>query len=213
MKMRKILMTVLAGLILLYGAGCAKKEQAAEADDKPAIEFEDDEAEPFVGIGNPWRDCTEEEAKEYAPNGFSAPEGAANAAWSLMEAKDDTALPGTMVQLTFDYDGASFTAREQPVGGEEIKDISGMYYEWTATDEGILQNWGGGNMPCKMCRYIGEDEYVDICLWFDIETGYAYSLSAVSKDLDGFDIQAVAEQIYDPAKQVGANMPDETDDH
>ena len=211
MKMRKLLMTVLAGSILLLIAGCTKKEPAAEADDKPAIEFEDEGEEPFVGMGNPWRDCTEEEAAKYAPNGFSAPEGATNVAWSLMEAKDDTALPGTMVQLRFDLDGVSFTAREQPVAGEEITDISGIYYEWTAEDEGVLQNWGDGNMPCRTYRYIGEYECIDVCLWFDIETGYAYSLSAVAGDLDGFDIQAVAGQIYDPDKQVGASIPDDTD--
>ena len=114
-------------------------------------------------MGNPWRDCTEEEAAKYAPNGFSAPEGATNVAWSLMEAKDDTALPGTMVQLEFDLNGVSFTAREQPVAGEEITDISGIYYEWTAEDEGVLQNWGGGNMPCRTYRYIGEDECIDVC--------------------------------------------------
>lgn len=211
-KKRKILIVVPMGLILLSLVGCTKKEPDTGADEEPVVQFVDEGSEASVGMGNPWRECTEEEVWEYAPNGFSAPEGATNIQWSLMEVKDNKVLPGTMVQLTFDYDGVSFVAREQPVAGEEIVDISGMYYDWTATDEGVLQNWGGGNMPCKICRYIGEDEYVDICLWFDIETGYAYSLSAVAKDLDGFDIQAVAEQIYDQGKQVGANMPDDTDD-
>ena len=103
-----------------------------------------------------------------------------------------------MVQLTYDLDNAEITAREQAVSGEEIVDISGMYYEWTVSDEGILANWAGGNMPFKSYRYIGDNEYVDLILWFDIETGYAYSVSAQAPDLDGFDIQAVAEQMYDP---------------
>ena len=134
-----------------------------------------DENEPQTGIANPWRDCTEEEAYQYGPNGFSAPEGATNIHWSLCEAKDDTTLPGTMVQLRFDYDGLNFTAREQPVAGTEITDISGMYYDWTVTEEGRLKNWAGGNMRAKFMRYVGEDEMADVCLWFDIETGYAYS--------------------------------------
>lgn len=211
-KSRKLQTVLLAGLVSLSLSGCAGKEPVAEAGNEPAIQFEGEGTQPQVGMGNPWRDCTEEEAGGYAPNGFSAPDGAANVQWSLMEVKDDTALPGTMVQLTFDYDGVSFTAREQAVAGEEITDISGMYYDWTVTDEGVLNNWGGGNMPCRISRYAGEDEYVDVCLWFDIETGYAYSLSAQAKDLDGFDIQAAAEQIYDPAKQVGAGIPDDTDE-
>ena len=159
-------------------------------------------------IANPWRDCTEQEAYKYGPNGFSAPKGSTNVRWSICKVEDDTTLPGTMVQLTFDYDGLSFTAREQPVAGEEIVDISGLYYEWDDTDEQILSNWGGGHMPCKFYRHVGEDEYVDLALWFDSETGYAYSLSTSSSDLDGFDIQSVVEAIYDPAKQIGANAPD-----
>ena len=208
-KERKKIITVVMGLVLLTAVGCGAAEPAEGSGAGAAPQAQEKEEEGPVGIANPWTDCTEEEVWEYAPNGFSAPEGATNVKWSLMKAENDTALPGTMVQLTFDYDGVSFTAREQPVAGEEIVDISGMNYDWTVTEEGTLQNWGGGNMPCRTSRYIGEDEYVDVCLWFDIETGYAYSLSAVAKDLDGFDIEAVAAQIYDPEKQIGANMPDE----
>ena len=160
-----------------------------------------------VAIANPWRDCTEEEAYQYTPNGFSAPDGATKESWSICEAADDKELPGTMVQLTFDYDGLAYTARQQPVPGEEITDISGLYYEWTAEEEGTLSNWGGGKMPCKLCRYVGKESTVDLCLWFDIETGYAYSLSTEAPDLDGFDIQAVVEEMYDPSKQIGANAP------
>ena len=160
-----------------------------------------------VAIANPWRDCTEEEAFQYTPNGFSAPDGAANETWSICEAADDKELPGTMVQLTFDYDGLSYTARQQAVPGEEITDISGLYYDWTTEEEGTLQNWGGGHMPCKFLRYVGDGSTVDLCLWFDIETGYAYSLSTEAPDLDGFDIQAIAEAMVDPSKQIGANAP------
>lgn len=161
-----------------------------------------------VGMANPWRDCTEEEAWQNSANGFKAPEGATNVHWSMMEAADPNALPGTMVQLTYDLENAVITAREQAVPGEEIVDISGLYYEWTVSDEGILANWAGGNMPFKSYRYIGDNEYVDLIIWFDIETGYAYSVSAQAPDLDGFDIQAVAEQMYDPEKQFGAHIPD-----
>ncbi len=186
----------------------AEDAEAATEDTETPAESSEEATDAPVGLANPWRDCEEADVWDYAPNGFSAPEGASNVKWSLMEVEDNTTLPGTMVQMTFDLDDISFVARQQPVAGEEIVDISGMNYEWDVTDEGTLQNWGGGNMPCRISRHIGEDEYVDICLWFDIETGHAYSLSAEGKDLDGFDIQAIAEQIYDPAKQIGANAPD-----
>ncbi|MCR4763261.1 MAG: hypothetical protein K5696_07005 [Lachnospiraceae bacterium] len=204
------LLTVLA--ITSASCGTAKDAPAAQNPQGQAASTEakadSAESEAKVGLANPWRECTEEEAYQYGPNGFSAPEGAKNVHWSLMEVADNKTLPGTMVQMTFDLDGTAFTAREQPVAGGEIVDISGMYYDWTVTDEGTLANWGGGQMPFKSSRYIGEDGYVDVILWFDIETGYAYSLSAQAADLDGFDIQAVAEQIYDPDKQIGAHMPD-----
>lgn len=167
------------------------------------------ESEQNNMIGNPWRECTEEEAYQYAPNGFSAPAGAVNERWSTCEAADNTMLPGTMVQLDFELDGMEFTAREQAVAEADSHDISGMYYEWTATDEGKLANWAGGAMPFTSMRYVGDEGYADVILWYDIETGYAYSLSVMAPDLEGFDIQAVAEAIYDPDKQIGANMPDD----
>lgn len=170
------------------------------------------ESEPILGMINPWRDCTEEEAGTYVPNGFSAPEGSTNIRWSVCEPVEGSTNPEIMVQLDFDYEGLSYTAREQAVPGTEITDISGLYYEWTSESDGILANWAGGKMPCKFYRYVGEEGYVDLVLWFDIETGYAYSLSTQSDDLDGFDIQAIAEMIYDPDKQFGANMPDDTDE-
>ena len=162
-------------------------------------------SEPMVGMINPWRDCTEEEAGQYAPNGFSAPEGSTNIRWSICEPVEGSSNPEIMVQLDFDYEGLSYTAREQAVPDTDSADISGLYYEWTNESDGILANWAGGNMPCKFYRYIGEDGYVDLVLWYDTETGYAYSLSTQSDDLDGFDIQPIAELIYDPAKQIGAN--------
>ena len=144
------------------------------------------------GMPNPWHDVTEAEALERCPQSFVLPEGAENVNWSAMEsAKGDAAL----VQADFDLDGNSFTAREQ-ITGDEAAWQDGMYYEWTSTDEGNLTTWG---LPCTTCRYVGENEYADLCEWFDPESGVSYSLSVVAEDLDGFDILAVAEAMA-PAK-------------
>ena len=211
MKKRSLAL-VLVGILSLSMIACGKNtddnSQTTENETESSSAAEAT-SEQVVGLANPWRDCTEEEANKYMINGFSAPEGAVNEKWSLMEAKNPTDLPGTMVQLTFDMDNVSFVARQQQVSGEEAVDISGMYYDWTVEDEGILANWADGNMPCKFYRFVGVDEYVDVALWFDIETGVTYSLSAQAPDLDGFDIQAIAEQIYDPAKQESALIPDD----
>ena len=162
-------------------------------------------------IANPWRDITEEQAYGMIPNCFSAPEGATNIRWSAMGKADaQGTLPGPLVQLDFDLEGLSFTERAQTTG-DEAMDISGMYYDWTVTDDVTLANWGGGAMQGKTYRSIGENETADLITWYDVEIGISYSLSTVAPNLDGFDIQAVAEQTYDPSKQVGAGMPN--DDH
>lgn len=207
---KNYLVLLLSGVMTLSLVACGKADNQTSGQESETTEVTqaaDTVTEASVGIANPWRDCTEEEAYQYGPNGFSAPEGATNVKWSMMEVADNTVLPGTMIQMSFDMDGVSYIAREQVVGDDSEADISGMYYEWDVTDEGTFQNWAGGYMPYKTFRHIGDNETVDVIRWYDIETGYAYSLSAVAKDLDGFDISAIADQIYDPAKQIGANMP------
>lgn len=49
-----------------------------------------------------------------------------------------------------------------------------------------------------MKRHKGENESVDVCIWYDVVPGYVYSLSTRGADLDGFDITAIAEQVYKP---------------
>jgi hypothetical protein len=206
---KKSISIILAGLMTLSLVACGNtSDNTAGQDTGSDVTTDTAVSESSTSIANPWRDCTEEEAYAFAPNGFSAPEGATNVNWSIMEVADTRELPGTMVQLTFDMDNVSYVAREQAVGDDSEADISGMYYQWDVEDTGTFQNWAGGMMPYKTSRHIGDDETVDVIRWYDIETGYAYSLSAVAKDLDGFDISAIADQIYDPQKQIGANMPD-----
>ena len=110
--------------------------------------------------------------------------------------------PETTVQLEFDLDGMRFTAREQYYGESTKDNISGMYYQWTSSEDVTLANWASGQMKGKLYRYVGEDECVDLCTWMDVETGAVYSLGVSAKDLDGFDIQAVAESMYDPDKEI-----------
>lgn len=166
-----------------------------------------------VNLANPWKECTEADAMEFAPNLFSAPEGSENIVWSMMENPDtESEFSFPLVQMTFDYEGNSFTAREW-YGVPEDTDISGMYYEWTATEDVTLANWGGGQMPGTTYRFIGDDKYVDLITWHDLETGALYSLSCEAPNLDGFDIQAVAEAMYDESKQESAKIPDAEDSH
>ena len=184
-KMKKIIPFVILAMLLVLTA-CGQTSPAAE----PSQSGE------AVGIANPWREITEAEAKELCPKSFSVPEGAENAAWSVLDsAADPSGTPGALVQLSFDLYGMSFTAREQ-ITGDEALDQSGMYYDWTYHLEESLKNWADGNMACQTYRFIGDEGYADLCTWYDAEVGVSYSLSVTAKDLDGFDLLAVAEALH-----------------
>ena len=146
-----------------------------------------------AGLANPWREITESEANEICPRSFRVPEDAQDVRWSVMDAAaDPSGVPGPLVQLAFVLDGNSFTAREQLTGSQEI-DQSGMYYEWTVCEEGVLHNWY--ETACRNYRCIDDSGYADLCTWYDAGAGISYSVSVTAEDLDGFDLQAVAEAL------------------
>ena len=187
------------------------RAESTVAEENTEVQEESDtkEADALVGLANPWQDATYDEAINTVSKLFKAPDGAENVKWSICKTgNDENVIPGSMVQMTFDLDGMSFTAREQ-VTGDKAEDISGMYYDWTTTEDITLANWGDGRMAAKYQRYVGDEESVDVCTWYDIEYGASYSLITSAKDLEGFDLQAVAEAIYDPSTQPGANMPED----
>ncbi len=175
-----------AALMMLCLAACAQGGTSAEVP----------QSGETAQIANPWREITETGAKAVCPASFAVPEGARNAQWRVLDsAADESGVPGPLVQLSFELDGNTFTAREQGTGSEEV-DHSGMYYAWTVQDEGLLSNWGGGKLPCRNYRFIGENEYADLCTWYDADAGVSYSVSVTAEDLDGFDLQAVAEALH-----------------
>lgn len=209
--MKKKIVALLGVFIIAASSisGCSSPEKpetpaAADAgeakDESNAQETAGDNAEEeenSVGMANPWVDITEEEAKEIIPRLFQAPEGAEVRGWMKCESLGDAKKGiSPLIQLSFNLDGMEYTARAQ-LGAAEDTDIAGNYVEWTdGPDDVTLANWGGGNMAGKVCRSISETGYVDQITWYDVEIGILYSLSVADKDLDGFDIQAVAEQMY-----------------
>ena len=230
---KRIICIIMAGAVAMSAAACGSGakdaasaetgQQDAAAEDAAAedagsaaspeamesVEASESEAGESVGMANPWRDITEEEAIEMIPNLFKIPEGATNVRWSVMGEYDPQSrtLPGPLVQADYDLEGLSFTERAQ-VTGDTVSDISGMYYDWTVSDDVTLAGWGGGNMKGKAYRYLGDDETADLITWYDVEIGISYSLSTSAPDLDGFDIQAVAEASYDETKVFGYNAPE-----
>nr|MCR5747387.1 hypothetical protein [Lachnospiraceae bacterium] len=182
----------------------SEKAEAAEAKTSEAVsEDEASEAQsvsaPTVGLANPWVDTTEEEARRACHRLFKAPEGTDKAHWSMIVGEEDpSGYPGPLVQLVFtmkDYKDMEFTARAKQ-GIEEKDDLSGLYYDWDTVEDITLANWGEGNMPAKFYDYKGKDERVQLIRWYDQEIGIGYTLSTSAKDLEGFDLQAIAEAMY-----------------
>ena len=183
------------------------KEEAKPAEAEEPKEAEETEEMGKMGMANPWVKITEEEAKEYCPRLFKAPEGANVHDWMKLEgSEENSGFEDPLVQLDFELDGLEFFARAQS-GISDKEDISGMYLTWTDEEEATLANWGEGRMPAKFYRSINDSGMADLMTWYDIEIGISYCLGVTSDDLDGFDIQAVAEAMYDPANEPMADEP------
>ncbi len=181
---------------IVFGEGLTFTWHEDQAEDREDMVFEwlPVEEDASEQLANPWRDITEAEAKELCPNSLAVPENARNVLWSALDsAADPSGVPGALVQVFFDLDGSSFTAREQVTGDPEA-DISGMYYDWTCQTDENLRNWA--DSVCHTYRHIGEDGYADLCTWYDAESGTSYSVSIIADDLDGFDLLAIAEALH-----------------
>ena len=144
-------------------------------------------AEAFgADMSDPWTDTNADGLMEALGFEFNVPGEAENVAYRILDG-------AALAELQFDLDGMSYTARIQPA--EEWTDIFDMYYEW----ENTMDDFTIGGCPAWEARAADGEYTADLCLWFDAEPGLMYSLATVSEDdLDGFDLTAVAEQIYVP---------------
>ena len=187
-----IMMSLVVALSASMMAGCGATAAVDDAEVPAAAEQSEEE----VGMANPWEEITEEDANaEIRFRLFSAPEGAENPVWMRCEKLGNLEAGITpMIQLTFTMDHVDFTARAQ--GGVEADvDISGNNYEWVVgPDAVVLSSWSEEG---QTYRYVDDNGYVDMLTWYDPEMGVSYSLTATAEDLDGFDIQAIVEQMYE----------------
>ena len=185
-----IMMSLVAALSASVMVGCGETASVEDAE-VPTSAKEQEE----TGMANPWVEIDEDQAKaEIRYRLFKAPEGALDQVWMMCEELGDIEQGITpMIQLSFTMDKVNYTARAQ-AGVEADVDIAGNYVEWVVGPDAVtLANWNEEGMAY---RAVDDTGYVDMLTWYDPEMGVSYALTATAADLDGFDIQAVVEQMW-----------------
>ena len=211
MKKKLVSMICSAAIVASLAASCAyvpvapaapaaepAAQEAQESAEEAEAEEAGDEGELHTAVMNQWVEITEEEAKTYCSRLFKAPDGAKVLSWSMLEGSEADSFVGSpLIQLDFEMEEPDliFTARAQQ-GVPEDKDIAGLFTEWDETEDVTLANWGMDRMQGTVSRETNESGMIDLCSWYDVEIGILYTLSTAAADLEGFDIQAVAEAMY-----------------
>ncbi len=148
-------------------------------------------------IANPWTDSDEQGVAEATGFDMAAPDGASEVAYSYM-------AEGALAQMCYELDGAHWVYRMQAT--DALTDISGMEFQWMSEEEGNV-SW----MAANYYAYVSEDgsaDSVQLVNWYDAVTGVTYSLSASGEDLDGMDIQVIAENLYVSLQGEATDDPD-----
>lgn len=192
---------MIAGMMMLTSCGSSAGEPVSDAGETAASEVlesldekkEETAATESTGgedsgntrLANPWKDnVSADDVYDLVNAYFIVPLGATNEVYRIMESDK-------LAEMDFERDGLKFTARMKPASAFE--DISGMNYEWTADEPD--DNIGDES---RARRFISDEETVDSLLWYDKTSGMMFSLSTSDKDLDGFDITAIASEMYQP---------------
>lgn len=192
--MKRLVLIFLTALFTVGMVGCNKAETAPEANtdasaDETAAGKDADEAsnepeEGTVAIGNPWKDdVSADDVYKLIDAYFIVPDGAQDVTYRINESD-------RLAEMNFTLDDLAFCARMKPT--EALEDISGLYYEW----DGELDDTVSG-AEAKFRSAVSDSEMVHNVIWFD-ESGMSFSLMTSDKDLDGFDITAVVEAMYQP---------------
>ncbi len=142
-------------------------------------------AEPSVGLPNPLVSMTAEELMEETGLSFTLPAGATDIRYFTID-RD-------MACVNFMLDGKEIEERILPI--PVFAPISGCYYPWTAEEECTV-----GGRSGETRRYAGEEGCIEVCEWYDAAPGLMYSLTVSAKDLNGFDIHALAETLFTPVQ-------------
>ena len=201
---KKILLVMMMSVFTLQMTACGKEAAPAEtepAETTEAVETtENTENTENTEIANPWKEITEDEAAALVPNSFSAPEGATNVVWRAMGDMDPSSfeVPGPVIELDFDLNDMSFTAREQ-ITGDDNQDISGMFYDWTVKNDITLAIYDAeeGELLSKTALKLGKTAKVHIKVDSGMSRiGFQCTESDVEEamkllSMDGLDVEGI----------------------
>ncbi len=163
----------------------AGQESATEAQEKADASEATEEA-PSVNVANPWQDGVSEQDVYVLVNAyFIVPDGAEGVLYRVLPSEN-------LAEMDYKLDGMDFTARMKST--DTFEDISGMNYKWDVDEEQSVCGSEG-----RLRRAVTDEETADSLLWLDKPMHVMFSLSTAGKDLDGFDIVALAESTYQPA--------------
>lgn len=140
-------------------------------------------------IANPWVDMAEDELWQTAGVNLNLPEGAEATAFRWLPDQN-------LAEMDFTMDGDEYCARVKPAALEagELENISDIYYEWEHEEEISVAHCPG----TLGLAQTGSEDFVELCMWYDLVPGLMYSLSVNTTDPDGLDLVAVAEVVYSP---------------
>lgn len=183
---KNIISIILASIVAMGLTGCVNVNISEDGinitGDATAPVQEDTPEENGVGLANPWEEITPADLAEYHAISFVIPEGAEAHGYRWNESLK-------MAEVDFTLDGLDYNYRM--AYSKLFQDISGLNYDWTVEDTLKVHECEGRTM-----KYIGEDESVEACSWYDEVWSRTNCLSVMSNDLDGYDILAVVDQVY-----------------
>lgn len=143
-----------------------------------------------VTIANPWVETDRQGVID--ATGFDLPtqEGATDIVYSYMS-------EGKMAQVSYTIGENEWTYRVQPT--DSLEDISGMYYTWIIDEAGSVNE--NDSQLLVYSDATEDDEYIDdvfavhVVNWYDESEGATHSLSVSGKDVNGIDIEVIAENM------------------
>lgn len=135
-----------------------------------------------AAVPNPLEGATPEEILAQVGVRMVPPENAAMVSYFLIEGESPLA------EMIFLLEGVEFSYRAQPA--EAMINISGMNYEFETQE--IIKI---GESEGEIQTYEGEDESVDVALWYDADASRTYSLSMMS-DANIDTLVRVAKSLY-----------------